>query len=221
MKTPRAGWGGWILLAVCTGLTAADNFERETPGQPPGGWEAGITGAGQPQWTVQAEPAPPAAATNRVLQQSGLTPRPSFPWCVRREPALRDGWVSVRFKTVSGEMDQAAGVVWRYQSPTNYYLCRANALEDNVVLYKVQNGKRTALPLVGRKEGYGLEHKVTPQQWHTLRVEFRGPRFRVFFDGQKLFEVEDDTFREPGRIGLWTKADSVTQFDDFDWGAAP
>lgn len=214
-------WAGLLLLAASSRLAAADHFDGETIGQPPVGWEAAITGAGEPQWAVQPEAPPPAAATNRVLQQSGLTPRPSFPLCVRREPALRDGWVSVRFKTVSGEIDQAAGVVWRYQSPTNYYLCRANALEDNVVLYKVQNGKRTALPLAGRKEGYGVEHKVTPKQWHTLRVEFRGSRFTVFFDGKKLFEVEDDTFREAGRIGLWTKADSVTQFDDFDWGAGP
>ncbi|MCX8157812.1 MAG: DUF1080 domain-containing protein [Verrucomicrobiae bacterium] len=199
-------------------LRAADVFDQAATNQPPPGWEIAITGAGQPVWTVQAES--PAAPTNRVLVQSGLTPRPSFPLCVRQEPRLQDGWVSVRFKTVSGEMDQAAGVVWRYQNATNYYICRANAREDNVVLYKVQNGRRTALPLVGRTEGYGVEHKVAPQTWHTLRVAFRGPRFTVFFDGQKLFEVEDTTFTQAGRVGLWTKADSVTQFDDFDWGEA-
>ncbi|WCJ59002.1 DUF1080 domain-containing protein [Fontisphaera persica] len=216
--------GGFLLFAlacalVAARLSAAEDFQTNPTNQPPRGWEVTITGAGQPVWTVQEESS--AAATNRVLVQSGITPRPSFPLCVRQEPVLRDGWVSVRFKTVSGELDQAAGVVWRYQSATNYYICRANAREDNVVLYKVQQGKRTALPLVGRKDGYGVEQKVTPGQWHTLRVEFRGPRSTVFFDGQKLLEVEDETFTQAGRIGLWTKADSVTMFDDFDWGAAP
>lgn len=221
MKTQRWLWIGAVLVWAVNGLPAAETFEGQSPGEPPAGWEIAITGAGQPQWTVQPELAPPSTSTNLVLKQSGITPRPSFPLCVRREPVFRDGWVSMRFYTVSGEIDQAAGVVWRYQSATNYYICRANAREDNVVLYKVQNGKRTALPLVGRKDGYGVEQKVTPQQWHALRVEFRGPRFTVFFNGRKLFEVEDDTFTQAGRIGLWTKADSVTLFDDFDWGTAP
>jgi hypothetical protein len=97
-------------------------------------------------------------------------------------------------------------------------VCRANALEHNVVLYRVEAGTRKALDIVGRTGGYGVDQKVTPAEWHTLRVAFAGSRFRVFLDGTPLFEVEDATFGAAGMVGLWTKADSVTLFDDFRYG---
>ena len=131
---------------------------------------------------------------------------------------FKDGFVEVKFKTLSGKKDQAAGVVWRAKDKDNYYICRANALEDNVVLYRVKEGKRTALEIVGRKGGYGVDEKVAPARWHTLRAEFTGARVKVIFDGKPLFEVEDGTFSEAGKVGLWTKADSVTLFDDFSYG---
>jgi hypothetical protein len=94
-------------------------------------------------------------------------------------------------------------------------------LENNVVLYKVENGQRTALNIVGRAAGYGVDVPVVREQWHRLRVEFSGSRHRVFFDGRHLFDVDDPTFQGPGMIGLWTKADSVTQFDNFQFAANP
>jgi hypothetical protein len=126
--------------------------------------------------------------------------------------------VEVKFKPISGEIDQAAGLVWRAQDANNYYLCRANALENNVVLYKVHQGQRTALDIVGRKGGYGVDVKVPSGQWQTLRVEFAGAQFRVLLEGRELFKVEDHTFTQPGKVGLWTKADSVTAFDDLRFG---
>jgi hypothetical protein len=126
--------------------------------------------------------------------------------------------VSVRFKPVSGTVDQAAGIVWRYRDAGNYYIVRANALENNVVLYKVENGKR--IPLAPRgtpAKTYGVKHTVPGQTWSRLSVAFHGNLFTVSFNGEKLFEVEDNTFPDPGRIGLWTKADSVTHFDDFEF----
>jgi len=120
---------------------------------------------------------------------------------------------------VSGKEDQAGGVIWRAKDADNYYIARANALEDNVVLYKTVKGKRSSLDIVGRKGGYGVKEKVAPGQWHTLRVEFAGTKFTVVFNGKKLFEVEDDTFKDTGNVGLWTKADSVTLFDDFSYGS--
>ena len=125
----------------------------------------------------------------------------------------------MKFKAVSGTNDQAAGLVWRYRDADNYYVARANALEDNVVLYKVENGKRAALDIVGRAGGYGVKAKVPPQEWSTLRVNFAGSRFRVALNGSELFAVEDTTFTEAGAVGLWTKADSVSLFDDFRYGA--
>jgi hypothetical protein len=110
--------------------------------------------------------------------------------------------------------------VWRAKDANNYYVVRANALEDNVVLYKTVAGKRSALDIVGRKGGYGVKVHVPANQWHTLRVEFAGSRFKVAFNGRPLFEVEDATFSDPGMVGLWTKADSTTLFDGFAYGAS-
>lgn len=124
------------------------------------------------------------------------------------------------FKPLSGEKDQAGGVVWRYRDTNHYYICRANALENHVVLYKVENGKRTPLDIVGRAAGYGVNAPVPKGQWSRLRVEFIGTRHKVLLNGQPLFEVEDATFTGAGRAGLWTKADSVTLFDDFRAGIA-
>jgi len=114
--------------------------------------------------------------------------------------------------SVSG--DQAAGLVWRLKDANNYYIVRANALEDNVVLYKVENGERADLPLKGAGRTYGKKVKVPSGQWGTLGVTARGKQFMVYFNGEKLYEVEDETFKDAGKVGLWTKADSAPYFDD-------
>ena len=123
----------------------------------------------------------------------------------------------MKFKPVSGEVDRAAGVVWRYRDENNYCIVRANALENNVVLYKVADGKRTSLAPKGTAAGaYGVDREVPAGRWSALEVLVEGPGFTVFFEGEKLFEVEDGTFTGAGRVGLWTKADSVTYFDDYE-----
>ena len=124
---------------------------------------------------------------------------------------IKDGFVEVKFKPVSGKDDQAGGLIWRWQDGDNYYVARANALEDNVAIYHTIKGKRS--------EKKRVETKVTSGQWHTLRVDFNGNHFTVTFDGQKEIEWEDDTFQLAGTVGVWTKADSVTLFDDFTFGA--
>lgn len=129
---------------------------------------------------------------------------------------LVNGEVSVLFKAVEGQVDRAAGIVWRYQGPNNYYIVRANALENNVVLYKVENGVRLSLAPKGLpSRAYGVKHEVPSGKWHTLRVVFQDGLFTVFFNDERLFQVEDQTFRQAGRAGLWTKADSLTYFADF------
>jgi hypothetical protein len=119
----------------------------------------------------------------------------------------------VKFKAIAGSEDRAAGL-------NNYYVVRANALEDNVVLYKTVNGVRSSLDIVGRKGGYGVDAAVPANQWHALRLDFSGSRFRVTYNGKQLFEVEDSTFGDAGKVGLWTKADSVTLFDEVSYGEA-
>ena len=203
------------LAAIATPAQPV-TFNNGDPGRPPAGWTVAITGSGEPRWTVEQDESAPGAPG--VLKQSGVVPGPSFPLCILDAPELQNGFVEVKFKCVSGEGDQAAGVLWRCSDRDNYYICRANALEDNVVLYKVEKGKRSSLDIVGRQGGYGVQAKVAPQTWHTLRVEFSGNRFGVLFNGKHLFDVEDGTFSEAGKVGLWTKADSVTLFDDFSFG---
>ena len=187
------------------------DFSQDAVGQPPKGFEFGHTAdVGRPgNWVVQAE------GSNKLLAQTDAdSTRSRFPVAVVSDVSAADVDLSVRFKPLSGRVDQAAGLVWRYQNQDNYYIVRANALEDNVVLYKVEGGKRTDLPLKGEGRTYGKKTEVPANQWSTLRVVANGRLFEVYFNGGKLYEVEDATFSTPGKVGVWTKADSVTQFDD-------
>ncbi len=186
-------------------------FSGDTVGQPPKGFEFGHTRKlGAPgKWVVQAD------GTDKYLAQTDADSTGArFPVAVLTDLSAADVDLSVRFKPVSGRVDQAAGLVWRYQDENNYYIVRANALEDNVVLYKVENGRRADLPVKGEGRTYGKKADVPAGQWSTLRVVASGPRFEVHLNGNKLYDVEDATFQHPGKVGVWTKADSVTQFDD-------
>ncbi|HET7607044.1 MAG TPA: hypothetical protein VFL84_00085, partial [Gammaproteobacteria bacterium] len=122
----------------------------------------------------------------------------------------------VRFKPVAGTIDRAAGLVWRYRDENNYYLVRASALEDNVALYKIEGGRPVSLEPAGKGGERAVAYLVPAGRWSTLRVAFMAARFVVSLDSKPLFEVEDTTFTGPGKVGVWTKADSVTYFDEFD-----
>lgn len=193
------------------GATRKVDFSDDTIGQPPKGFEFGHTAkAGAPgKWVIQAE-----GANKYLVQADPDSTRSRFPVAVLSDVSAADLDLSVRFKPVSGRVDQAAGLVWRYRDQDNYYIVRANALEDNVVLYKVENGKRIDLPLKGEGRTYGKKADVPAGQWSTLRVIATGALFEVHSNGTKLYEVEDRTFTQAGKVGVWTKADSVTQFDD-------
>jgi hypothetical protein len=207
-----------LALVIAAGVTVMAHaetrkvdFSQDTVDHPPKGFEFGYTaGVGKPgKWVVQAD------GGNKVLAQADAdSTRSRFPVAVLSDISAADVDLSVRFKPMSGRVDQAAGLVWRYQNQDNYYIVRANALEDNVVLYKVEGGKRTDLPLKGEGRTYGKKSEVPAGQWSTLRVVAKGPGYQVYFNGSKLYEVEDKTFSQPGKVGVWTKADSVTQFDD-------
>jgi hypothetical protein len=193
------------------GATRKVDFSDDPLGQPPKGFEFGHTAkAGAPgKWLIQAE-----GANKYLVQTDPDSTRSRFPVAVLSDVSAADVDVSVRFKPVSGRIDQAAGLVWRYRDQDNYYIARANALEDNVVLYKVENGKRIDLPVKGEGRTYGKKAEVATGQWSTLRVVATGPLFEVHFNGTGLYDVEDRTFTAAGKVGVWTKADSVTQFDD-------
>jgi hypothetical protein len=181
------------------------NFDDAKPGELPSGWTGTATGSGKPKWAVERDDSAPSKPN--VLKQAGEA---AYPVCVKNEANLKDGFVEVKFKAVSGEEDQAGGVVWRYKDANNYYIARANALEGNVRIYHFIDGKRTQFK--------GANLKVAANEWHTLRVDFKENHFTVTFDDQKLFEADDDKITQAGKVGVWTKADSVTLFDDFRFG---
>ena len=216
-RAPRRPVRAWLRLAIVWlggitygGMVMAEtiNFDNEPVGATPSGWVAGVTGRGSSHWTVEADAGAPSKPN--VLKQSG---QGDFPWCVIREGKLTDGFVEVKFKSLSGREDQAGGLVWRWKDRDNYYVARANALENNVSLYYTQNGRRNTIKYV--------DAPVAKNQWHTLRVEFSGARIRVDLDGKRYIELDDARITGPGTVGVWTKADSVTSFDDFSYGAAP
>jgi hypothetical protein len=200
-----------LVSVVLHGQTRTVDFERDTVGQPPKGFMFGHTrkAGSAGRWVVEQQ-----GGSQYLAQLDADSTRSRFPVAVLTDMNEADVDLYVRFRPVSGGVDQAAGLVWRYQNEDNYYVVRANALEDNVVLYKVQNGNRTDLPVKGEGRTYGKPAKVPANQWSNLRVVAAGSRFEVYFNGRKLYEVEDTTFTQPGRVGVWTKADSVTHFDD-------
>jgi hypothetical protein len=166
-------------------------------------WLTGSTGRGTAKWTVDGD---------KLLYGGGA----DFGWAVSG-PSLTDGFVETRFRPMAGREDQAGGVVWRWQDANNYYVARANALENNVVAYKVVNGRRTDLKPVGAgANAYGVKAAVPGRAWHTLRVDFKGGDFVVRFDRDVAsFDVRDATFTTAGRVGVWSKADSQTSFEEF------
>jgi hypothetical protein len=211
----RALFGLFVFMAgAVAGQAQTFGFDDQKPGEPPKAMTCALTGKGRPgSWKVLADQTAPSAP-NVLAQTDDDSTGYRFPVCVADGPSAVDVDLSVRFKPVSGSGDQAAGLVWRYRDADNYYIVRANALENNVVLYKVEGGRRTDLPLKGEGRTYGKKTKVNSGAWSTLAVNVKGNRFEVVFNGAKLYEVEDATFAGPGRIGVWTKADSVTYFDD-------
>src|SRR5437762_10805190 len=196
-----------ICSAFLSGSALAETitFDDVKTGGPPPGWTATQTGSGSAKWSVEKDDSAPSKPN--VLKQSGVA---TFPVCFKNDTNLKDGFVEVKFKPISGKEDQAGGVVWRLKDADNYYVARANALEDNVTIYDTLNGRRTE-----RKRGNA---KVASNQWHTLQVDFQGSHFTVTLDGKKALEWDDQTFKDAGKAGVWTKADSVTLFDDFSYG---
>jgi hypothetical protein len=202
------GAAAMMMAAATTAHAETINFDADRPGTPPAGWTCGSTGGGTPIWRVEGDSGAPSGAN--VLKQSGKAP---FPWCVKQGTAVTNGTVEVKFKPLSGREDQAGGLVWRWKDGDNYYVARANALEKNVSLYYTERGRRLTLKYV--------DAPVAANTWHTLRVEFQGAQIRVTLDGKTYIELSDSHISGAGAVGVWTKADSVTVFDDFSYQAGP
>ncbi len=205
-----------LIVAIVVGLNAMAahaggeptnwTFDTDAVDNPPVGFAFGRTGTGAPgRWVVRAASGAPSPG-NVLAQVDADSTDFRFPVAVADAPSITDGRLSVRCRMISGKVDQACGLVFRYQDENNYYITRANALEDNVTLYFVKDGRRKKLT--------GWNGKVAANAWHTLALNVRGNKLQVEWNGMKVIETTDDTFANTGKVGLWTKADSVTEFDD-------
>ena len=194
-----------FLLICVRALADTVNFDDAKTGALPVHWLGTQTGSGAGKWSL--EKADDAPSKPNVLKQAGEA---SFPICIKENTSIKDGFVAVKFKPVAGKEDQAGGVIWRCKDKDNYYIARANSLEENVTIYHTIKGQRVAFKSV--------KATVKSGAWHSLRVDFEGEKFVVTFDGKKVIEATDESFKDAGKVGVWTKADSVTLFDDFSYG---
>ena len=204
--------GALLFVVLCTLAFSAHaekvlvTFDTAVGETPPTDFSIARTGGGGPvAWVIKDDPTAPSGG--KVLAQTSAdTTSNRFPLCIYKPLTAKDVEVAVQFKAVAGKVDQAAGLVVRFQDKDNYYITRANALENNVRLYKVVKG--------ARKQFAGVNVPVSAGAWHALKLAVQGTRFQVFFDEQLVFEAQDETFTDAGKVGLWTKADSVTYFDN-------
>ena len=200
------------LSAVVVNIDTTFTFENYEVDKLPPDWSQYATGRKKhTDWKIVE------TGGNKVLAQlSDDNPNYHFNVVVYDGLKIKNVKLRVRLKGVRGRMDQGGGFVWRFTDADNYYVVRANPLEDNVVLYKVVNGRRTDLPLVGKGRTYGVRVPKLGNGWNELALTVKDDLFTVYLNGKELFKVEDKTFTGAGKIGLWTKADAVTYFDNFE-----
>src|SRR6266850_3024443 len=195
----------WASALVAIGQSSKIDFEKDVIGKSPQGFSFALTGQGKPGlWIVKKDD---QAHGNVLMQTDADTTDYRFPVAVYDSVTAKDVDLSVQFKAISGRGDQGAGIVWRYRDQNNYYITRCNALEDNCTIYHVVNGRRSAF--------LNQNVKVASNVWHSLRVEATADHFVVTYDGKTVLNAKDGTFKDAGKVGLWTKADSVIAFDDF------
>jgi hypothetical protein len=204
-RTLLGGLACYPVIASAQPASGSPDLSRYTAGPLPSEWQTGWrTGTGAlGSWSVVEDR---SANGGKAIEQSNADATDyRFPLAVFQSLLATDVDASVRFKAVSGKGDRAGGLAVRLLDADNYYVVRANALEDNVNLYRVVKGRR--------QEIKGASAKVTSGEWHLLSLRAHGPSLTVSFDGKMLFTADDRTFPNPGRVALWTKADSVTRFD--------
>ena len=190
-----------LLAAVWMSEPQVWTFEDPEVGILPTEWTETRTGEGRGSvWRIVND------SSQALAQTSSDGPRAMFNLCVLEEKHAKDLDLSVTVHALKGEIDRGGGPLWRYRDANNYYVCRWNPLENNFRVYKVVDGKRTQLATATVAAGDG--------EPHVIRITQQGNHIRCYLDGELRLEVQDGTFSEVGRIGLWTKADAVTAFDD-------
>ncbi|MGA7236927.1 MAG: hypothetical protein WBY44_14670 [Bryobacteraceae bacterium] len=199
-----------LLLAISFSLIGSTgkiiDFDSATLGKMPPGWSAAMpSGGSAPKWQVLRDGSAP---TQPYVFARTNDPANHSPVAIFDAVAVRDGDISVRLKPLTGHTDQAGGLVFRYRDAKNYYLARANALDNTVAVFKVENGELR--PLCA-----DVRHPIPANAWSILKVSVRGRKFQVYVNHRRVLETQDETFQNSGKVGLWTKGDAVTYFDDF------
>jgi hypothetical protein len=203
-----------LLVALLLGADGAENirfsFEDPEVGKLPEGWTAAKTGEGKGSvWKIANDSTAPNGP-QVMAQTSSEGPSALFNLCVLEEVTRADVDLTVAFKAVLGKIDMGGGLLWRYKDANNYYIARQNPLEENFRVYKVVAGKRTQLATANVDAPSG--------KWHTIRIIHKGDHIQCYLNDKLHLDVKDDAFNDAGKIGLWTKADAVTYFDDFKVG---
>jgi 3-keto-disaccharide hydrolase len=208
---------GWLFaFSLIASPGSIVTFDNQSEGKAPSGWTVTMTNQGAaPRWEVVRDVS--ARTQPYVLAQTSTDHRQDrFPLAIFQGSSLRDGDVSVRLKPVAGRAEQGGGLVFRYRDERNYYMVRASALQDDVALYKVENGRcQPILPHGMPPTVFAVKHDIRPNNWNILKVSVRGNRFQVYVNHRRILEASDSTFAQAGKVGLLTAGDSVTYFDDF------
>jgi hypothetical protein len=209
MRQEIIGALGLCAVLTCPGLAAEPitfSFEDPSPGQLPEAWSTAKTGEGNGSvWQIVAFEQQ-GKKGQALAQVSSEGPRPLYNLCVLAKEKRTDVDLSVAVKAVKGEIDQGGGLVWRYRDANNYYITRWNPLETNFRVYHVVAGKRTQLATA--------DVTVATDQWHTVRAVQTGNHIQCYLDGKLFLDVKDETLKDAGAVGLWSKADAVTWFDN-------
>ena len=194
--------------AVKAGVYFLD-FEDVPVGELPSGWKVEATGRQSPlaTWQVQEDRSAPSGTKVLALVKTNHHSGGTFNLCWTDKVSFQDGEIEVAFKAVKGRIDQGGGIMWRVQDRNNYYVARFNPLEDNFRIYYVRDGIRRMIQ--------SARVSLQPGKWHNMKIEQKGSEYACFLNGRKLLEGSDSHFKKAGGVGLWTKADAVTSFDNF------
>ena len=198
-----------IVTNIVDFSVSKDNFDTESAGALPAQWQTGITGEGDYLWQLEQDSSAPSAALVFTLKGKG-----DYAWAVRKNTQISNGFVATKFKAISGDIDRAAGLIWRWKDANNYYVARANALEDNISIYYVEDGIRHTLLY----EDLPTDTPIKTNVWRDLRVDFKDDHFKVSFEGKVILSLKDRQINGAGSVGLWIKEDSHISFDNFSYG---
>ena len=203
-----------VALSISAFGAESVNYDALRQGQLPPGWSAPV----DREWEVRADKTAPSHPN--VLQVEPGAGVATAPLALFDKVVCRDGDLSVKFRIAAGpagsRRGNAAGIVWRYRDPGNYYLLSLSAEDGNVVLYRIQNGVTEVVsPANGKRAGQGVSEDIRAGQWHVVKVAFRGPRVQVFFGNRVLFTAEDSGISAAGKTGVWAKGPNGAAYDDF------